>query len=141
MKGALKMYDQTSLWDTDTPTSSPESAAGRMRCGSQAGRRTSPCGQDHAPVNLTPRQALEKGMTTRGPYGGRGDGLWSSAVLQLSLENRLRARLDVNGSPEYELTWKQWGMPSGPPICALRASARRTSGKGFGGWRTPSGSD
>src|SRR5690606_10645841 len=71
------------------------------------------------------------------PYGGRGDGLWSSAVLQLSLENRLRARLDVNGSPEYGLTWKRWDMSSGPPICLLRASVRRTSAKGFGGWPTP----
>jgi len=45
--------------------------------------------------------------------------------------------MDVNGSPEYALTWKTWDMPSGPPICRLRASARRTSGKGFGGWPTP----
>src|SRR5690606_16600034 len=34
-------------------------------------------------------------------------------------------------------TWKQWDMPSGPPICALRASVRRTSGNGFTGWPTP----
>ena len=131
------MYDQTSLWDTDTPTSSPESAAGRMLCDSQAGRRTSLCGQAHAPVNLTPRQALEKGMTTRGPYGGRGDGSSTSVDLQLSLASKLRQKLDVNGSPEYVLTWKQWDMPSGPPICQLRASVRRTSGNGYGGWPTP----
>jgi hypothetical protein len=43
----------------------------------------------------------------------------------------------VNGSPEYELTWKHWDMPAGPPICALRASARRTSDNGCGGWPTP----
>ncbi len=41
------------------------------------------------------------------------------------------------GSPEYGMTWKSWDMPSGPPICALRASGRRTSGKDFGGWPTP----
>jgi len=45
--------------------------------------------------------------------------------------------MDVDGSPEYELTWKQWDMPSGPPICRLRASARRISDKGYGGWPTP----
>ena len=28
-------------------------------------------------------------------------------------------------------------MPSGVPICRLRASARRTSGNGSGGWPTP----
>src|SRR5690606_37029127 len=63
----------------------------------------------------------------------------------LSLASRLCQKLDVNGSPEYELTWKQWDMPSGPPICALRASARRTSGRGFGlspkGWTTPQAHD
>jgi hypothetical protein len=46
--------------------------------------------------------------------------------------------MDVNGSPEYELIWKEWDMPSGPPICALRASGRRTSGNGFTGWPSPS---
>jgi len=49
----------------------------------------------------------------------------------------LRRKLDVNGSLEYALTWKLWDMRSGPPICALRASARRTEGKGCGGWLTP----
>src|SRR5690606_22945963 len=44
---------------------------------------------------------------------------------------------DVNGSLEYALTWKRWDMLWGPPLCALRASARRTSGKGYGGWQRP----
>src|SRR5690606_11075413 len=51
--------------------------------------------------------------------------------------SRLRQKLDVNGSPEYELTWSQWDMPWGQPIFRLRASARRTSGNGCGGWPTP----
>jgi hypothetical protein len=45
--------------------------------------------------------------------------------------------MDVNGSPEYALTWKHWDMASGLPICALRARAPRTSDKDFGGWPTP----
>ncbi len=66
-----------------------------------------------------------------------------TASLQSSLESRLRANLDVNGSPEYGLIWKHWDMLSGPPICALRASARRTSvsvstGELIG-WPTPRG--
>jgi hypothetical protein len=44
--------------------------------------------------------------------------------------------MDVNGSPEYALTWKQWDMPSGAPICALRASARRTSVSDCTSWPT-----
>jgi len=53
------------------------------------------------------------------------------------LASRLRLALDVHGSPEYALTWKTWDMPSGPPICALRASGRRTSDSGYSGWPTP----
>src|SRR5690606_12402196 len=137
MKGALKMYVQMSLWDTGMPTSSPGSAVGRMPCVSQDGRTNGPCGPDPALASLTPRQALERGMTTRGPYGGHGAGSSTSADLQLSLESRLRVLMDVDGSPEYELSWKQWDMPSGQQICQLRASVRRTSGRGFGGWPTP----
>jgi hypothetical protein len=49
------------------------------------------------------------------------------------------------GSPLYALKWKRWDMQSGPPICAARASARRTSGNGSGssgkGWATPAARD
>ena len=45
--------------------------------------------------------------------------------------------MGANGSPEYALTWSTWDMPAGPPICRLRASARRTSDNGCGGWPTP----
>jgi len=45
--------------------------------------------------------------------------------------------MDVNGSPEFALTWKDWDMPAGGPICALRASERRTGDKGCSGWPTP----
>src|SRR5690606_27438981 len=71
----------------------------------------------------------------------RGAGSSISADLQLSLASRLRALMDVDGSPEYELTWNQWDMPWGPPICRLRASERRTSGNGCGGWPTPRAND
>src|SRR5690606_467771 len=122
MKGALRMYVQLSLLDTDAPTSSPGSAVGRMPCVSQDGRMSGPCGPDPALANLTPRQALERGMTTRGPYGGHGVGSLTSVDLQLSLANRLRVLVDVDGSPEYVLTWNHWDMPWGPPIFRLRAS-------------------
>jgi DNA (cytosine-5)-methyltransferase 1 len=36
-----------------------------------------------------------------------------------------------------DLTWKHWDMPLGLPICALRASVRRTSASDFSGWPTP----
>lgn len=135
------MYVQQTLWDTPNITSSPGSAAGRMPSDSPDGRMSGPCGPDPALASLTPRQALERGMTTRGPYGGRGAGSSISVDLQLSLASRLRRLMGVDGSLEYELTWRQWDMPSGPPICALRASARRTSDNGCGGWPTPVAND
>ena len=49
--------------------------------------------------------------------------------------------MDVNGSPEYALTWSIWDMPAGLPICRLRASPPRTSGNGCGGWPTPTAND
>lgn len=71
------------------------------------------------------------------PSGGSS----RSADLQSSLESRLQASLEGLGSPEYALTWKHWDMESGPPICALRGSVRRISGKGCGGWPTPTSRD
>src|SRR5690606_4172452 len=120
MKGASRMYVQQTLWGTHNATSSQGSAAGRMPSASQDGPTTGPYGPDPALASLTPRQALERGMTTRGPYGGRGAGSSTSVDLQLSLASRLRTLMDVDGSPEYERTWSQWDMPWGPPICRLR---------------------
>src|SRR5690606_14625582 len=57
------------------------------------------------------------------------------------LEQSLRRRFAASESMEYELTWKRWDMPSGPPICALRASARPISDNGCSGWPTPKSRD
>ena len=65
----------------------------------------------------------------------------TSEQLQARLDASLRARLSGLGSPLYELKWKTWDMELGPPICALRASVRRISGKGSGGWPTATAQD
>jgi hypothetical protein len=41
----------------------------------------------------------------------------------------------------YKLTWKDRATPQGLPICALRASAPRTSDSDCGGWVTPTTRD
>ena len=74
---------------------------------------------------------------TQGTFGLLFGGSLRSADLQSSLESKLRHRLDATGSPEYALTWKSWTMPLGVPICALRASVRRTLDNDCGGWPTP----
>ena len=129
------MFGETTSEDTSSATSSPASGAGRTRSNSRDGKGNA--GPGVVPASPSPWQEAEKARLMSGTFGPLFDGLSKSAALQSSLESRLRARLDVHGSPEYVLTWKSWGMPVGPPICALRASQRRTSGKGFTGWPTP----
>lgn len=141
MKGRSVKSNQLSLWGTRNTTSSPASAAGPQRYGSPAGQTTNPSGLEAAPASPLAAPAKEKAPGTPGIYGLSGlDSSRSTAdstVFQSRLESRLRARLAVYGSPEYDLRWKHWDIESGPPICALRASGRRTSDKGFTGWRSP----
>ena len=72
-----------------------------------------------------------------GTFGQSGRRSSASAALQWSLENRLRLLTDSTGSTLFTLTWKKRATPLGLPICALRASAPRTSGSGFSSWPTP----
>lgn len=108
-----------------------------MHSNSRDGRQLDLFGRAAALASRSASQERVAEPTTSGTFGPRCAGSSASAALQSSLENRLRVLLDVNGSPEYALTWKHWAMPSGQPICALRASGRRTSDSGFTGWPSP----
>jgi len=139
------MIDQLSMFglviseDSRKLISSPEPDAGRSRPGKPGGQTIGRSGPAHVPVSRFRSRDSERAMPTNDTSGPLFTASSPSACLQLSLESRLRARMAVNGSPECELTWKQVDMPAGPPICALRASARRTSGRGSTGapWPTP----
>ena len=122
---------------TPSVISSPESAAGATRSGSPDGPTSCPSGPAPFPVSRFRALDSDVAMPIEDTCGPLFSGSSPSADLQWSLESRLRATLDVNGSPEYALTWSTWDMPAGPPICRLRASAHRTSGNGSGGWPTP----
>ncbi len=122
---------------TRNATSSRASAVGPKRSTSPAGQTSGPCGPDHVPVSRFRSQAQEQAISTNDTSGPLFTTSSISATLQRCLESSLRARLGVNGSPEYALTWKVQDMPAGPPICALVALARRTSGSGLIGWPTP----
>ena len=125
--------------------SSPASADGPTPCNSQAGPKTGPSGPVAAPASRSAPQASGRANRTRATCGPSSDASSRAESLQASLANRLRQRLAASGSPEYSLTWKEWVMESGPPICALRASARRTSGNDSGllpkGHPTPAARD
>lgn len=98
-------------------------------------------GREVAPVNLSPRQAAERGCLTSGTYGPRSSILLASAALSQSLANRLRQRTGWAGSTLFSLTWKEQVTPAGRVIPLLRASVRRISDSGFTGWPTPCSQD
>jgi len=122
---------------THTPISSPASAGGASPFASPGGPTIDLSGQVAAPASRSARPASARASKTPATSGPSFDASSPSALLQSCLENRLRARMDAPGSLEYALTWKTWPMQSGPPICALRARAHRTSASGYGGWPTP----
>jgi hypothetical protein len=122
---------------TANAISSLESEDGRSPSAWPVGTTLDLFGPAPVPASRSAPPASAKAKPTSAICGPSFDASSPSARLQSSLESRLRARLGAAGSPEYELTWKHWPMESGPPICALRASARRTSGNDCGGWPTP----
>ena len=135
------MSDQMNFKNLLNVTSSRGLESGPTLSGPQGGLTTDQSGRAHVPANLSARAAQERGCLTSGTSGLTGTTSSRSAALQRSLESRLRAKTGLVGSTLYKLTWKERTTPSGLSICALRASAPRTSGNGFGSWPTPTTRD
>jgi hypothetical protein len=131
------MSDPSISSDTRSATFSLVSADGRLLSSLQVFQIARRYGLDPARASLSARQAKGAGKLTSGTYGPRGSGSSASVALQLCLENRLRVQLGGSGSTLYRLTWKQRATPAGRPICALRASAPRTSDSASIGWPSP----
>lgn len=125
--------------------SSPALESGRMPSVALGGLTIVQFGQALAPANLSATQASALGLLMSGICGPTGSNSSSSAALQTSLENRLRARTAWAGSTLFTLTWRRRATPSGLQICALRASARRTSDSvcslPLNPWPTPNARD
>jgi len=135
------MSSRTTSSDTHNATSSPASEAGASPRASQDGPTTDLFGQAPAPASPSRRQDSARGKQMSDTYGPSLPPSSASGGPLSWLENRLRARMCCAGSMEYALTWKLRTTPSGRRISALRASAHRTYGSGYGGWRSPSASD
>jgi len=123
--------------------SSRASEDGVSRLNLLDGPQTNPCGPEAVRANHSQMPEQAKALLILDISGQSStDSLpVRPSDLQQFLESRLRAQLDVDGSPEYALTWKHWDIASGPPICALRASGHHTLGKDFIGWATPAARD
>ena len=127
--------------DLPSATSSRESEDGPTQLDWLGGTMTAHFGQEAAPASPSAQQGSEREQAMNDTCGPFSSNSLESATLQSYLESRLRVALEGTGSPEYALTWKHWPMQSGEPICALRASARRTSDNAYGGWPTPRAQD
>lgn len=135
------MYSLTNCDNIDSAISSLALEAGLGHSDLPDGQKTGPSGPVLAPASPSVQQANSVEQPTSATCGQPSQGSSASAALQRFLASRLRQSLDVNGSLEYSLTWKEWAMPSREPICALRASGRRTSDNGSTGWPTPLSTD
>jgi hypothetical protein len=139
--GQLSMWDQTTCEGSSSATSSPVSAAGVLRCALPAGLTLAWRGPAPALASHSVAQARAEGRRTRVTFGRSSAASFASAALQLSLESRLRARLDGHGSLVFALTLKHWPIAQQAPICAVRARAHSTSDSGSGSWPTPTVND
>ena len=134
---ALLTFVPLTLLASRNVTSSPASPVGLSRSGSPAGRKTEKSGLARAPANRSRRPAMGGDCSTNDTSGPPSSGSSASAVLQSSLESRLRARTQSLGSTLYSLTWKPWRTPGQRSLSRLRASVRRTSETERTGWATP----
>jgi hypothetical protein len=126
------------LTDSRSAISSPASASGPIPFAWLGGLIPDPYGQDRVLASLSAQQAKVLDFLMSGTSGRPGSTSFSSAALQWSLENRLRARTSSLGSTLFSLTWKPWATPSGPSRSRLRASVLRTSVTAATSWPTPS---
>ena len=126
--------------DMPKSTYSPASGDGPSRSASQDGQTIDLPGPAPVPVSRFRARESAEAMPTNATSGPLFTASSPSAALQWFLESKLRDHLGANGSPLYALTWSTWDMPAGPPICRLRASARRTSGNVSSGWPSPQAS-
>jgi hypothetical protein len=108
-----------------------------MRFDSQASPTVPASGPARVLASRSATRARGSEHATLDIFGRHGSSSSASADLQRSLESKLRASSAFSGSILFELTWNDAVTPSGHRICALRASARRTSGSGCTSWPSP----
>ena len=148
------MCEEKTCGDTTKCICSPGSGAGASRSEWPDGPTTNQSGPEAAPASRSASQAGEPVQMTLGTFGPTCEDSSPSAGQKSSsgsrspvpplserLGERLMQRLARFGSMEYSLTWKRRVTPQGRVFYQQRASGRRTSGKGCGGWPTARAED
>lgn len=129
------------LNDTHNVTSSQELQVGVTPSSSRAGQQIELFGQEAALASHSVPQGNKKAKQTKGISGRYGSGSLESAVLQSSLENRLRQQLPMDGWMKSQLIWKTKTTPSGRRLSQLAVLARRINETDYGLWPTTSARD
>lgn len=124
----LQTFDPKTYQIPVNATSLQESEGGDLRSDSQESQTMHTPGQQVSLANRSASAGQEKEPPMIDTCSQSSIGLCASSDLQSSLENRLRQRMDLNGSPEYTLQWRQKAISSGLVVCQLLASARHTKG-------------
>jgi hypothetical protein len=139
--GQLSMFN---LWNSeDLPNAifSPESVDGGSPCVLQDGPTTGKFGQDRAHASRSRPQARVPVQTIQGTCGPTSIASSPPSGPLSSWENRLRDRLAMVGSTEFELIWKEQVTPAGQSIFRLSRSTPRTFASDSTGlpatWPTP----
>src|SRR5688500_9028321 len=108
--------------DSPNDISSPASEDGATPSASLAGLTSESAGPAVALASRSRSGAKSEALATNGIFGPRGFGSLDSDYLTWCLGSKLRATLDVTGSPEFILKWRRWLIRSGLRISVLRAS-------------------
>lgn len=137
MKEASQTLLRETCADSRSVIFSQESPAGRKPLDAPESPQLDLFGQALAPARTTVAPVREKAWKVKETYGRTSFGSSASAVLNESLANRLKLRLDTVGSTVYLQTWKRKVTPLGRSYWAHTARAGTTSGKDCTGWVTP----
>ena len=120
------MFNQLTLWDTPSATSSLASVDGLSLPVSPPGRKTASSGPRPARASRSRSPAKGPELLMRGTYGPTFSASPVPAGPLASWENRLRQRLARIGSSECDLTWKASAMSDGELLSRLVPSTPRT---------------
>lgn len=120
------MFEQMTLLDIPSVTSSPVSVDGASQPVSQAGLMTGKSGQRPARANRSRSRAKAPELLMRGTYGPTFSASSVPEGPLQSWESRLRQRLARIGSTECDLTWKASPTPAGVSLSRLVPSTPRT---------------
>lgn len=138
------MSSPQTLPDTLSATSLPASGAGPWPFALHAGPPSGPCGPARARASRSRSRGSGAVKQTSATCGLCGSGSSASAALNVSLANKLRARLGTGGSMEFVQTWRAKVTPSGRLYWEHTASGRRTGDNDCGGlrpWVSPTSQD